>query len=207
MTTNPFKAILIDSYNRHAQERDGHGIESWKMKERANFLELLKQEHKGSLLEIGAGPGKDSKFFRDSGLDVTCIDLSPEMIKLCKQKGLVAHQMDMTDLKFTPDSFDAVYALNSFLHISEAEFLIALENVRNVLKPTGLFYLGVYGGYEFEGIWEKDTYEPKRFFSLRTDEHIRQLTAQYFELLSFKRIEIEHNDSHFQSLTLRKPRT
>src|SRR5512138_444896 len=100
MTTNPFKAILVDAYNRYAQERDGHPTESWKMEERATFLEILEQEHKQSLLEIGAGPGKDSKFFSDHRLDVTCVDLSPEMVKLCQQKGLKAHMMDVTDLQF-----------------------------------------------------------------------------------------------------------
>ena len=40
----------------------------------------------------------------------------------------------------------------------------ALENVCTVLKPAGLFYLGMYGGYDFEGIWDKDIYTPKRFF-------------------------------------------
>ena len=85
--------------------------------------------------------------------------------------------------------------------------MTALESVRTVLKPTGLFYLGVYGGYEFEGIWEADSYQPKRFFSFRTDERIQELAIQLFELLSFKRIELENNDLHFQSLTLRKPGT
>jgi SAM-dependent methyltransferase len=205
MTTPDTKRILIDSYNRHAQERDEYPIELWKIQERANFLSLIKQENKQSLLEVGAGTGKDSKFFTDNGLDVISIDLSPEMIKLCQQKGLSAHVMDVIDLKFAPSSFDIVYALNSFLHISEAEFMTALENVNRVLKTTGLFYLGVYGGQDFEGIWEKDSYFPKRFFSLRTDEHIQRLTTQLFELLSFKRTELENNDSHFQSLILRKP--
>jgi SAM-dependent methyltransferase len=204
MTPNPFKAILVDAYNRYAQERDGHLTESWKMEERATFLEILKQEHKQSLLEIGAGPGKDSKFFHDNRLDVTCIDLSPEMVRLCMQKGLKAHLMDVTDLTFASNSFDAVYALNSFLHIPEAEFSMAMENVKKVLKPSGLFYLGVYGGYDFEGIWEEDSYEPKRFFSMRTDEHIQELASQHFELMSFKSMEVETDQSHFQSLILRK---
>ena len=204
MTNNQIKTNLIDFYNHHAQERDGYTVEPWKAEARGNFLSLIKRENKKSLLEIGAGPGKDSKFFEQNGLDVTCIDLSPEMIKLCLQKGLTAHIMDVNDLKFPPNSFNAVYVLNSFLHISETEVIAALENVKRVLKPAGLFYLGVYGGQESEGIWEKDTYTPKRFFSLRSDEHIQQLTTQLFELLSFKRIELENNDLHFQSLTLRK---
>ena len=134
---------MVDSCNHHAQERDSYVIDAWKIEERTNFLSLVKQENKLSLLEIGAGTGRDSKFFQDNGPDVTCIDLSPKMVKLCLQKGLVAHKMDMTDLKFAPNSFDAAYALNSFLHIPEAEFMTALESIKMILKPTGLFYLGV----------------------------------------------------------------
>jgi len=159
------KNNLIESYNKHAQERDAYKKEAWKIEERANFLTLLQSKGKRSLLEIGAGTGQDSKFFQDMGMIVNCIDLSPEMIKLCQQKGLSAQVMDMIELDFPPESFDAVYALNSLLHIPKADFRTVLENVRKVLKPSGLFYLGVYGSdEELEGIWEQDAYDPKRFF-------------------------------------------
>ena len=179
-------------------------MDAWKAEERAAFLALLQQEHRQSLLEIGAGAGKDSKFFYDQGLAVTCIDLSPEMVRLCRQKGLAAHVMDMTRLNFPPNSFDAVYSLNSLLHIPKVEFPIVLKNVRKILKPTGLFYLGVYGGEEFEGIWELDSYTPKRFFSFHSDENIQKTTVEVFDLLSFKSLNVNSNNLHFQALILRK---
>ena len=100
MTTNPLRANLILSYNSQAEHRDKSEIEGWKARERAVFLELLKSEDKQSLLEIGAGHGRDSKFFQESGLQVTCIDLSPEMVKLCQQKGTqrVPHGHDRSRL-------------------------------------------------------------------------------------------------------------
>ena len=208
MTNNQFKNNLIESYNKYAHERDAHEKEAWKTEERATFLTLLQAKNKRTLLELGAGPGHDSKFFQDTGLAVTCIDLSPEMVKLCQQKGLSARIMDMTDLNFPPNSFDAVYALNSLLHVPKAEFQIVMENVNKVLKPSGLFYLGVYGSdEEAEGIREQDTYDPKRFFSFHTDENIQKATSEIFELLYFKRIPTAGDDLHFQSLILEKPNT
>jgi len=205
MTNNPFKNNLVESYNKYAQERDAHKKEVWKIEERATFLALLQSKEKRSLLEIGAGTGHDSKFFQDTGLVVTCIDLSPEMIKLCQQKGLSAQVMDMTNLEFHPNSFDAVYALNSLLHIPKADFRTVLKNVKKVLKPSGLFYLGVYGSdVESEGIREQDTYNPKRFFSFYTDENIQKITSEIFELQSFKEIPTSGNELHFQSLILEK---
>ena len=207
MANNPLlKNNLIESYNKHAQERDTYTLEAWKVEERAYFLTLLQSKNKRSLLEIGAGTGRDSKFFQDVGMRVTCIDLSPEMIKLCQQKGLSAQVMDMTNLDFPPSSFEAVYSLNSLLHIPKADFRTVLGNVKKVLKPSGPFYLGVYGSdEEFEGIWEQDAYSPKRFFSFYTDENIQQITAEIFELLYFKRIPINGSRPHFQSLILGKP--
>ena len=207
MTNNPlFKNNLIASYNNHAQERDTYRLDAWKIEERANFLSLLQSKNKRSLLEIGAGTGKDGKFFQDTGMNVTCIDLSPEMIKLCQQKGLSAQVMDMTALDFPPNSFDAVYALNSLLHIPKAKFRIVLKNIQQVLKLSGLFYLGVYGSdEEFEGVWEQDAYNPKRFFSFHSDENIQKITAEIFEPRYFKRIPIDGNHPHFQSLILEKP--
>jgi SAM-dependent methyltransferase len=115
--------------------------------------------------------------------------------------------MDMVDLDFPDASFDAVYALNSLLHLTKAELPAVLQNIRRVLKANGLFFLGTYGGYDFEGVWEQDSYDPKRFFSFHSDEGIRQVVTKYFTLLSFQQIMPGDNNIHFQSLILRKPLT
>ena len=204
MTTNPIRANLILSYDRQAEQRNQSDIEDWKAIERAEFLELLKSEQKQSLLEIGAGHGRDSQFFQENGLQVTCIDLSPEMVRLCRQKGLDARLMDMIDLDFPDHSFDAVYSLNSLLHLPKNELPTVLQNIRRVLNSNGLFFLGIYGGYDFEGVWEKDSYEPKRFFSFHSDEKLKQVVTETFTLLSFKQIKSRDGELHFQSLILRK---
>jgi SAM-dependent methyltransferase len=142
---NAFRDDLKKAYDLKADERNATPVQDWKIPERASFLSLLKKENKRTLLEIGPGPGKDSKFFMDNGLQVVCIDLSPEMIKLCKQKGLTAYVMDMTDLTFPPNSFDAVYTVNSLLHLTKAELPAVLRRISLILKPTGLFYMG--------GVW------------------------------------------------------
>ena len=204
MTYEQFKANLVTVYNQQAKERDKGEMADWKAEERAHFLSFLQDENKQTLLEIGAGPGRDSLFFKEQGLQVTCIDLSPKMIELCQQKGIDAHVMDMVYLDFEQDSFDAVFALNSFLHLTKDEFPLSLENVRNVLRPAGLFYLGIYGGFEFADIWEKDFYRPKRFFSFHSDENLKGILTDTFEILYFKRIEFEKEELSFQSTILRK---
>lgn len=205
MEPRNIKDDLIKAYQKHAHEREANPPADWKIKAREDFLAILQHEQKKNLLEIGAGTGKDSLFFQQNGLTVTGIDLSPEMINLCRQKGLDAQVMDMTDLQFPEESFDAVYSINSLLHIPKPELPVVLKNIRRILKPDGLFHFGTYGSeIEFQGILEKDTYTPKRFFALYPDETIKQLTIPYFELVSFNSINLPNDDTHIQCLILRK---
>lgn len=191
-------------YDRYAQERDKRGIATWKIQERNRFLALLKNERKKTLLEIGAGTGKDGKFFNDSGLEVISTDVSFEMVRLCRKKGLTASVMDFYKPGFLEESFDAIWALNCLLHVPKKELPDVLKGLRAVLKPAGLLYMGVYGGAEFEGIWEDDFYTPKRFFSFYTDERIKEVVAGFFEILYFKTITLEEGEPHFQSIILQK---
>jgi SAM-dependent methyltransferase len=202
---NSFRSDLKQAYDAEARQRDAGAVQDWKIKERAGFLALLQEEHKTILLEVGAGTGKDSRYFQDAGLAVTCIDLSPVMVDLCRQKGLNARVMDMTELSFRVKSFDAVYALNSLLHLDKKELPVVLRKINKVLKPEGLFFLGVYGGYAFEGINENDNCIPKRFFSFYGDDDLKQVVSQVFEIVYFQTISVENKAGlHFQSLILRK---
>jgi ubiquinone/menaquinone biosynthesis C-methylase UbiE len=206
MNTKQIKSNLIETYNKYAATREAQKIENWKLELRADFLSLIKEENKTSLLEIGPGAGKDSLFFQENGLNVKCIDLSPELVKICQQKGLDAKVMDMAELSFPEETFDVVYALNSLLHIPKKELPVVLKNIQRVMKPNGLFYMGVYGSEtESEHIWENDPYTPKRFFAFYSDEYVQEITSQYFEQISFKKVTFEENQPHFQRLILRKP--
>src|SRR6266581_9589800 len=180
---------LREFYDNQAEERDNSEYPAWKQLERQQFLTRLQQEGKTSLLEIGAGPGRDSKFFQDHGLAVISTDLSPEMVKRCQQKGLTAYVMDFLHLDFPPGSFDAIYSFNCLLHVPAQDLPAVLQKIQGLLKPAGLFYLGVYGGIEHEGARPDDPNEPKRFFSFHTDEYMQEIARQFFELLYFKRVQ------------------
>lgn len=194
---------LRECYNQMAEERSQKRVAVWKEEERAHFLSLLEREGKRRLLEVGAGHGRDSKFFQDNGLDVVCTDLSPEMVGLCQEQGLTAYEMDFLSLDFPPSSFDAAYALNCLLHVPKKDLPQVLQAIHDLLKPNGLFYLGLYGGHNHEGTWPEDHYEPKRFFSYHTDEGIQQAVAPFFELLYFKAIALT-GYRNFQSMILRR---
>jgi len=155
------RAILRESYDRRAEERDAKPAPDWELRERGAFCELLRRERRHSVLDLGAATGTDAEFFRENGLDAVCVDLSPEMIRRCREKGLRGHVMHLTDLRFPEGSFDAAYAENSLVHLPKAELPAALRRISPIVMPGGLFYVALDGGYEFEGEGEWDTYDPR----------------------------------------------
>ena len=195
------------AYDRGAELRDGMTKGPWKLAERAAFLDRLRAGGCHRLLEVGAGTGHDSVFFRDNGLGVVAVDLSPAMVAMCRQKGVEAYVRDFLHLGFPPASFDAVYALNCLLHVPNRDLPAVLDAIRTVIRPGGLFYVGVYGGTESgEGPLAGDQHDPPRFFSWRTDELIQQFAREFFEIVDFHVVTDADTELWFQSLTLQRSR-
>jgi SAM-dependent methyltransferase len=195
---------LREAYDGGATWRDGRTKEQWKLAERQSFLERLAPGAR--LLEIGAGTGQDSSYFQHEGLGVVAADLSAAMVERCRAKGIEAHVMDFLRLDFPAGSFDAVYAMNCLLHVPNHDLPAVLAVVRAILRPGGLFFVGVYGGTESaEGPLDDDQHVPPRFFSWRTDEQLLGFAADaHFDVVDFHPVDTRRG-YRFQSLTLRRP--
>ncbi|WP_051393177.1 class I SAM-dependent methyltransferase [Glycomyces arizonensis] len=204
MDYEALKEDLRKTYDAKAEAREHMEDHLWKQHERARFAEHLREAGSSTLLEIGAGHGVSGRHFADEGYAVTCIDLSPEMIGYCRAKGLTAEVMDFNELAFGDASFDAVFGMNTLLHVPRAELPGILDEVRRVLAPGGLFYWGQYGGKDSEGVWPDDRYEPKRFFSLMTVETISAVAAERFEVLDVVAREPDYTELEYHGLVLRR---
>lgn len=206
---------LRPQYDSNAEQRDMGNKSAWKISERAHFLHYLQRfpttNEPLRLLEVGAGTGQDAVFFRDQGIQVVCSDVSPVMVARCREKGLTAYTADFLSLPFEPASFEAIYALNCLLHVPKADLPRVLQALRALLVPRGLFYLGVYGGENREGLFGTgdEGEEAGRFFSYYTADSLIAAVTPFFELLYFRAIDLELNPATqalgracFQSLIL-----
>ncbi|MFI6736152.1 class I SAM-dependent methyltransferase [Nonomuraea sp. NPDC050451] len=196
---------LRTAYDGGAKRRDVSGKTPWKLAEREAFLSRLQGDRCGRLLEVGAGTGQDSAYFQENGLAVVAVDLSPAMVALCREKGIEAHVMDFLSLDFAPGSFDAVYAMNCLLHVPDSDLPVVMDAICTLMRPGGLFFLGVYGGgdLEGEGPYEGDDHDPPRFFSFRGDAQLQEHARRSFEIVDFHAV--GSGRARFQSLTLRRP--
>jgi predicted TPR repeat methyltransferase len=196
---------LIDAYDAMVGTREGRPAEEWKQAERSGFLARLLHDDLRRLLEVGAGTGLHGKWFSDSGLEVVCTDASPAMVEACRAKGLNALRVDFLGLE-RDWRFDAVFAMNCLLHVPPVDLPVVLRAIHNVLDAGGLFYWGQYGGIDRAGTYERDVYEPKRFFSYLSDASITRVASDLFEVVDFHTVEVDVEPGvHFQALTLRTP--
>lgn len=108
-----------------------------------DFLKIANIPEGSKILDAGCGSGRESVFFRDKGFEVTAVDGSEELVKICNEKhNLNAEVVNFADMKFN-NEFDAVWCCAALLHLPEAEFEIAVANLANALKEDGTMYFSI----------------------------------------------------------------
>ena len=97
------------------------------------------------VLEIGCGPGTDSYYLHQMGLDVTATDFSTEFVQIVKKRYpyLTVHQMDMTQPDLPESSFDGVYGFACFMHLPRDLANQTLSGLQKLLKPGGILFLSL----------------------------------------------------------------
>ena len=88
------------------------------------------------VLDVACGTGVLFPDYKKLGADVTGIDISPEMVKIAKEKSPDTEVVcgDVLDFSFK-DKFDAVMIYNAFPHFAEPQKLI--EKLSTLLKDSG----------------------------------------------------------------------
>jgi len=203
-SSKDIKNNIESVYNRFAGRRDSADRPEWKNAERIYALDYFRDHECRSLLEIGAGTGQDSLFFKENGLAVHAIDLSGEHVKCCLEKGIPASVMDLYKMDFPTGHFDCVYSMNCFLHVPKRDLTPALEETKRVLSPGGLFYLGVYGGREYEGYLKWTDYSNvERFFSFYMFDEYMSILERLYTIVDAREIYLS-DELIFNAFLLRK---
>jgi 2-polyprenyl-3-methyl-5-hydroxy-6-metoxy-1,4-benzoquinol methylase len=94
------------------------------------------------VLDLGCGAGVPvTRWLADRGFTVTGVDVSARQVELARtnvREGTFL-KADMTELAFAPETFDAVVAFHSIIHVPRAEHPALLAGVYRWLKPGGVF--------------------------------------------------------------------
>ena len=99
---------------------------------------------KPHLLDIGCWPGYLSLYFKQSGWEVSAIDLKPDRLPVISEAGieLLAHNLnDHPSLPFPENHFDTILFTEVFEHLNPASFEKLFKGIEYCLKPGGRLIL------------------------------------------------------------------
>jgi len=129
------------------------GIEKWFMNRPQHaekvinltekLLSFVTVKERQNFLEVGCGNGAVTKHIaRKYLLNVTGIDVDPEMIQLAQENiddvpNIRFLEADVTDLPFHDNEFDIILSFGVMHHVSN--WLGGLKEMERVLKPKGYF--------------------------------------------------------------------
>jgi len=181
-----YKEETIKAYDNSAEIYAKKFKDLLELDRRSEFLEFLRLLKGNKILDLGCGAGEHSLYFKQKGLEVTAIDLSEQMIKLTKEKGINAIKMDIEDLKFSSDTFDGIWAVSSLIHVDKGRIADVVVKLRKILRKDGIMFVCLTEG-KGEGLKIDET--GKRFFSYWEKESALKEFQDDFEILTFERVE------------------
>jgi len=110
------------------------------VKNSENFLQnfLIKNCHNKKVLDCGCGEGRISNFLAENGADVVGIDISPETIKVAKEKtankNISFLVMDAEKMEFKDNFFDLIVCAGILHHLDIKK---TYPELKRVLKMDG----------------------------------------------------------------------
>ena len=199
-----FKANLVLSYDHDAEARDGRLLPDERNRLREQFVDLLAAEGRERLVEFGAGAGQDAVELMAAGLTVVAMDLSPENVEKCRARGIDAHVGDFYSLDLPDGGFEAGWAMSTLLHVPDSDLDRVLAEIIRVLQPGAPLAIGLWGGGDWEGVFETDWTDPPRFFSWHSDDRLRELLGKRFTVEEFETV-MHREWDHYQWCVVRTP--
>jgi 2-polyprenyl-3-methyl-5-hydroxy-6-metoxy-1,4-benzoquinol methylase len=138
MTTN-----LWEAYWRNVDNHDW-----WKQPapEVLDLIRSLSPLERPRVLDLGCGLGRHAIAFALAQFSVTATDASATAIEQvqawARSLGLQveARVCDMLDCSLPEESYDVVLSYNVIYHGSREQFAQAIQHVRRLLKPNGIFF-------------------------------------------------------------------
>jgi 2-polyprenyl-3-methyl-5-hydroxy-6-metoxy-1,4-benzoquinol methylase len=171
------------------------------------YLSEVLRKSRGRVLDIGCGTGGLLQELVQKGCEGYGVELNPDSVKTCREKGLNVQCGELNTVNFPDDFFDTIIMWHVMEHLPSPKK--AFNTVKRLLKPGGRFFIyspnaGSYVARLF-GVYWCGWHIPFHYyhFSPTTVRHLaescgfsvvksRSATPEYY-ILSSLSIYINHN--------------
>jgi SAM-dependent methyltransferase len=110
------------------------------------------------ILDLGCGPGRDLRTFRDLGHEAVGLDGAARFVDMARRHtGCAVLHQDFLALDLPPAGFDGVFANASLFHVPAQELPRVLAELRVALRPRGVLFSSNPHGRNEEG-WNRGRY-------------------------------------------------
>ncbi len=151
-------------------------------------VSLAEYIHKGSVLEIGAGAGRNSLFLAKRGLDVVATDISPVSVALMQKRAAeqkISMRTEVLDAfaDALPGDFDAIICTFTLHHLDKVDALEVIKKIQQHTRSGGLNALTVFTK---DGAFYRNNPTTSHFY-LDNREELESLYAGWTLHKSFER--------------------
>jgi len=141
ITIEQANGLISDTINFYDSYAENY-YEAWKNKIPLDAMEpfLSQIGTNSNILDAGCGPGHHALHLHRNGYGVQGIDLSRSALKIAEQHAndIKFSQMDMRNMQFERNQFDAIWACGSTVHLPREMMVNQLFEFLRVIKPNGL---------------------------------------------------------------------
>jgi SAM-dependent methyltransferase len=122
------------------------------------LLEAIQGPPPFSILDLGCGPGRDLKTFKDLGHEAVGLEGSARFAAMAREySGCEVLEQDFLKLDLPPARFDGVFANAALFHVPSLELPRVLRELHTTLKPGGVLFSSNPRGANEEG-WNRGRY-------------------------------------------------
>ena len=119
---------------------------------RAAFLGAIEGAPPFTILDLGCGPGRDLRYFRELGHEAVGLDGSQEFVAMARAySGCEVLHQDFLALDLPARRFDGVFANATLFHVPSRELPRVLRELAAALKPRGVLFASNPRGNNEEG--------------------------------------------------------
>ena len=138
-----YDAVAAEYAEHFANELEGKPLDRHLLN---RFAESTRD--RGTVLELGCGPGQVARYLADQGVSVTGVDLSPRMIEQAQRAHphLAFRVGDMTALSDPHASIAGIVAFYAICHTPPAELAALMRELRRVMAGDALCLLAFHIG-------------------------------------------------------------
>jgi SAM-dependent methyltransferase len=131
--------MSVQFYENNAEDFFRRSVDAEMLREQARFAALLPAGAR--ILDAGCGSGRDARWFREQGFEVTATEAAPTLAALASGHAGLPVQVLTFDQMVWRDAFEGIWTCASLLHVPRADLPGVVGRLRLALAPGGLWFM------------------------------------------------------------------